>query len=90
MRILCPLCGDRDSREFHYRGSAKLIDRPDGDAGDQVFFDYVYIRDNPAGPNRELWFHETGCRSWLVAERNTVTHEFLSVELAETAKRGAK
>ena len=34
MRINCPVCGERDSREFHYRGSAKLMDRPAGDAGE--------------------------------------------------------
>jgi len=90
MRINCPLCGERDSREFHYRGAAKLLDRPAPDAGDKAFYDYVYLRDNPAGVNRELWFHETGCRAWLVAERNVSTHEFKSVKLATDVKRGAK
>jgi heterotetrameric sarcosine oxidase delta subunit len=90
MRINCPVCGERDSREFHYRGSAKLMDRPAGDAGEAAFYDYVYVRENPAGRNRELWFHEMGCRSWLVAERDTVSHEFFSVELADAATRGAK
>ena len=28
MRICCPICGERDLREFHYEGSSKLIDRP--------------------------------------------------------------
>ncbi len=90
MRINCPVCGERDSREFHYRGSAKLLDRPKGDAGAEAFFDYVYIRENPAGVNRELWFHETGCRSWIVAERNVSTHEFHATALAADVTRGAK
>ncbi len=90
MRIKCPLCGERDLREFHYRGAADLLDRPAPDAGEEAFFRYVYIRQNPAGMNRELWFHETGCRSWLLAERDVTTHEFGKVELAEMAKRGAK
>ena len=89
MRINCPLCGERDSREFHYRGSAKLLQRPAPDAGQAAFFDYVYIRDNPAGPHRELWFHEMGCRAWLLAERDTTTHEFGRVILAADADRGA-
>lgn len=88
MRINCPLCGDRDVREFHYRGAAKLLDRPAADAGDAAFFDYVYLRDNPAGENRELWHHEMGCRSWIVALRNVSTHEFIATELADTATRG--
>lgn len=87
MRITCPICGPRDSREFHYRGAAKLMNRPAPDAGDEAFHDYVHIRENPAGANRELWFHEQGCRAWLVADRNVTTHEFLSVELAADAKR---
>jgi methylglutamate dehydrogenase subunit B len=88
MRINCPLCGMRDSREFHYRGAAKLLERPAGDARAEAFFDYVYQRENPAGMNRELWFHEMGCRSWLVAERNVTTHEFGQVVLAADVKRG--
>jgi len=87
MRIECPICGPRDSREFHYRGSAKLLDRPTADAGEEAFSDYVYQRENPAGRNRELWFHELGCRAWLVAERDVTTHAFFSVQLAKTAKR---
>jgi len=90
MRIHCPICGQRDSREFHYRGSARLIDRPAEKAGEAEFFDYVYLRENLTGPNRELWFHESGCRSWIVAKRNVSTHEFLSTELATDVKRGAK
>jgi heterotetrameric sarcosine oxidase delta subunit len=88
MRIHCPNCGPRDSREFHYRGSAELIARPVPDADQATFLNYVYLRDNPAGPHRELWLHDGGCRSWIVAERNTATHEFLSTQLAVDVKRG--
>ena len=49
--------------------------------------DYVYLRSNPAGAHRELWYHEQGDRSWLVVTRNTVTHEILSVELARDVAR---
>jgi methylglutamate dehydrogenase subunit B len=82
MRINCPLCGERDSREFHILGSAILLDRPPGDAGLAAFHDYVNLRDNPAGENAELWSHEGGCRAWLQVTRNTVTHEVLAVALA--------
>ncbi|MFB9950527.1 sarcosine oxidase subunit delta [Rhizobium puerariae] len=84
MLIPHPLLGPRDAQEFTYLGDAALLDRPDGMAGDALdaFNDYVYLRDNPAGIHRELWFHEQGDRSWLVVTRNTVTHEILSAELA--------
>jgi len=84
MIINHPLLGPRDSAEFTYLGDAALINRPDwqaDDAADQ-FHDYLYLRDNPAGEHRELWFHEQGDRSWLVISRNTLTHEISKVELA--------
>ena len=84
MIIKHPLLGPRDSQEFVYLGDASLLDRPDWQAGnaEDVFFDYQYIRDNPAGTHRELWFHEMGDRSWLIVTRDTVSHEILKVELA--------
>lgn len=79
-----PLLGPRDAAEFTYLGDASLIDRPQWDAPDaaEQFHDYVYLRDNPAGEHRELWFHEQGDRSWLVITRNTITHEIINIELA--------
>ena len=84
MIIPHPLLGPRDAAEFVYLGDATLIDRPDPDAPDaaEAFHDYLYLRDNPAGPHRELWYHEQGDRSWLVVTRDTTTHEILSAELA--------
>jgi methylglutamate dehydrogenase subunit B len=89
MRLTCPLCGERDLREFTYRGSAKLLDRPPGDAGGEAFHDYLNLRDNPAGPNPELWYHGDGCRAWLLLTRDTVTHEILSARLAHDRSGGA-
>ncbi|SIS50675.1 sarcosine oxidase subunit delta [Paracoccus saliphilus] len=91
MLIPHPLLGLRDAQEFTYLGDARLIERPDGMAAgaEAVFADYVYLRDNPAGVHRELWFHEQGDRSWLVVTRDTVTHEIISAELArDVAMRG--
>lgn len=84
MLIPHPILGPRDAEEFTYLGDARLLDRPDGMAEDAAerFIDYVYLRDNPAGEHRELWFHEQGDRSWLVVTRNTLTHEILGAELA--------
>jgi len=84
-----PLLGPRDSAEFTYMGDARLIDRPDPADTDAAatFFDYAYLRDNPMGWHRELWFHEAGDRSWLVVTRNTLTHEISKVELARDVAR---
>ena len=92
MIINHPLLGPRDAAEFVYLGDASMIDRPDPDADNaaEQFYEYGYLRDNPAGAHQELWYHEQGDRSWLVVTRNTLTHEITSVELARDAakKRG--
>jgi heterotetrameric sarcosine oxidase delta subunit len=88
MIINHPILGPRDAQEFVYLGDANLINRPDGrEASPQVMHDYVYLRTNPAGEHRELWYHEQGDRSWLVVTRNTLTHEIVSVELARDVAR---
>jgi methylglutamate dehydrogenase subunit B len=90
MRIPCPLCGLRDRREFYYAGAADLMKRPASDAPPEDWDAYLHLRDNPAGPTRELWFHETGCGAWLVVERDTLTHQIHAARLtAETASGGA-
>lgn len=91
MLIPHPILGPRDAQEFSYLGDASMLDRPDGmaDGAADVFHDYVYLRENPAGIHRELWFHEQGDRSWLVVTRNTVTHEILGAELARDVALGA-
>ena len=89
MRIECPFCGEREPGEFAYLGDAKPkrpdVTAPDAaaDAGvEDLFYDYVYLRDNVAGTMSEYWYHGGGCRSWLVVERNTLTHEIGSVQAA--------
>jgi heterotetrameric sarcosine oxidase delta subunit len=79
MRIPCPFCGERDLSEFVYLGDAAFR-RPDPGApqAEAQFIEAVYLRDNPAGPHEELWYHASGCRSWLRVNRNTVTHEIFT------------
>jgi len=89
MIIPHPILGPRDAQEFVYLGDASLIERPDAlaEGARDAFHDYLYLRDNPAGVHRELWFHEQGDRSWLVVTRNTLTHEVLGAELARDVAR---
>ncbi len=84
MLINHPHLGPRDAAEFVYLGDASLINRPDwqSENASDEFYEYLYLRDNPAGEIRELWFHEQGDRSWLVVTRNTLTHAITKVELA--------
>jgi heterotetrameric sarcosine oxidase delta subunit len=85
MRLTCPVCGERDHREFTYQGDAVMLERPAPGADTATWVDWLHLRDNPAGPTRELWYHEAGCCSWLVVERDTTTHAILSVDLLETS-----
>ena len=80
MRILCPHCGLRDVREFTYLGDA-TVERPDPNGANALanFVSYVYLRDNPAGEHRELWYHGAGCQTWLSVTRNTRTHAISDV-----------
>ena len=89
MIIEHPRLGPRDAAEVVYLGDASLLDRPDWQAEDAAerFYEYGYLRDNPAGQHQELWYHEQGDRSWLVVTRNTVSHEITKVELARDVAR---
>lgn len=73
MRITCPYCGSRDLREFTFLGEACAPGDP---------YEQAYLRDNPAGRSTGLWSHDNGCRSWLLIERDSRTHEIFSVSLA--------
>jgi heterotetrameric sarcosine oxidase delta subunit len=98
MRIECPFCGWRDSGEFTVRGDAKP-QRPslpvnatpaDVAAAQDAAYDYVFLRDNVAGLTSEHWYHGGGCRSWLVVERDTLTHRIASVRAAQTGAAPAR
>ena len=86
MRVQCPWCGERDAGEFAFLGDASCR-RPSPDVPDAQsrFFDYAYPRDNPAGRYEELWYHASGCRSWLRVVRDTLTHAVHSVHLLKEA-----
>jgi heterotetrameric sarcosine oxidase delta subunit len=80
MLIPCPCCGPRDAGEFSYGGDATL-GRPDDSANLDAWCAYVYLRANARGPHLEYWQHTGGCRAWLRARRDTVTHEVQGAEL---------
>ncbi len=83
MRIDCPHCGSRDLHEFSILGDASYR-RPDPASDDALsaFVEAVHIRDNRAGIHEELWYHASGCRSWLKVSRDTRTHEIHGVTFA--------
>ena len=88
MRLTCPICGERDRREFYYVGDAVALNRPEADASAEAWDDYVHNRDNPCGVTRDLWYHESGCSAWIVVTRDTATHEVLGCTLASDVREG--
>lgn len=75
MLIPCPHCGHRDVSEFTYLGDAKSIRPEPAKAKQTAWVDFVYYRDNPLGPHKELWQHNGGCRLVVELVRDTKTHE---------------
>ena len=89
MKIPCPLCGSRDRREFYYYGAEDYLTRPDETDSIEALDNHLFLRDNPAGPTRDVWYHEQGCGAWMMVRRNTITHEVLDAELVTARKKGA-
>jgi heterotetrameric sarcosine oxidase delta subunit len=78
--IICPHCGPRNSDEFTFNGEVRP--RPDVNTTTPAEWRrYLYMRQNLAGWVTERWFHVSGCRRFLMVERNTETNEIRSVEV---------
>ena len=90
MQIPCPHCGNRDLREFSYHGDATLK-RPDPAAAEAPaqFVDYVYLRDNPAGRHRELWYHGGGCQAFVVVTRDVRDHTIFAAHSLKPKAQGS-
>ena len=87
MRIPCPYCGTRSNDEFAISGDADAAMARPTAATHDAFHPTVYLRTNPAGQHRELWYHQGGCRQWLVVTRDTRTHAVSGVEVAKDVAR---
>lgn len=84
MRLICPHCGTRDRREFTCQGAALAADRPGGDWS-EAWDRYLHLRENPAGPASELWYHQP-CGTWIEMRRDTLTHAVHGSRLASEAR----
>jgi heterotetrameric sarcosine oxidase delta subunit len=76
--IDCPWCGPRNVTEFAYQGESRARPEP-ASATPSSWRRYLYVRANPAGPVTETWLHRSGCRRFLVVERDTTTNEILVI-----------
>lgn len=83
IRINCPFCGERDHSEFTYGGDGS-IEYPALDASIEEWHDAVFLRENIRGLQLETWHHVSGCRMWLLVERDTVSHAISSIHPADS------
>jgi len=81
MRINCPFCGERDHSEFTYGGDGS-VEYPALDAPADAWVEAVFERENIRGVQTETWHHVSGCRQWILVERDTMNHKIHSVRLA--------
>jgi sarcosine oxidase subunit delta len=72
LHVPCPNCGPRPCSEFVFGGEERAVKAPDAEAD----FARVFLPENPAGPQRERWFHALGCRAWFTTMRDTTTNAF--------------
>jgi sarcosine oxidase subunit delta len=77
--LSCPHCGPRDVYEFRFGGEYQK--RPAADASRDVWVNYLYLRSNEAGVQREWWYHRLGCGLWFLASRDTRTNTVLETVL---------
>jgi sarcosine oxidase subunit delta len=76
MKILnCPLNGPRNISEFVWGGEVKPMPDP-ATVSDRDWAAFVFLENNEAGVVREWWCH-VPTSYWFIAERNTVTDEFV-------------
>jgi heterotetrameric sarcosine oxidase delta subunit len=75
--LACPNCGPRPVDEYGYGGEVTV--RAASSEDERTLFSYLYFRRNVAGPQREWWFHTSGCREWFQAERDTRDNTVLQI-----------
>lgn len=82
----CPNCGARNVQEFRYGGEYNPRPAKPMEVDDEAWTDYVYMRDNNWGVQKEWWYHRSGCQLWFLAERHTRSNEVLKTYLWAPAK----
>lgn len=75
--IECPNCGPRNAQEFRYGGEYNPRPKDPNHVSEDAWTDFVYMRANQNGLQKEWWYHRAGCQIWFLAERHTRTNEVI-------------
>lgn len=74
LQLTCPNCGERNVAEFRFGGEYKVRPQnPEQRQADEAWTDYLYLKQNKLGWQKEWWYHRAGCGRWFLAERHTKT-----------------
>jgi sarcosine oxidase subunit delta len=71
----CPNCGPRNVQEFRYGGEYNPRPRTPLATEEEAWVEYVFMRENKLGVQKEWWYHRSGCGTWFLSERHTKTNE---------------
>lgn len=74
----CPNCGPRNVSEFRFGGEYNPRPGQPLAVSDVEWCDYVFMRANKLGVQKEWWYHRAGCGLWFLAERHTKSNEVVA------------
>ena len=72
--ITCPICGRRDLYEFRFGGEVRGPRPEEEGLTPEAYSQFVHMRTNPGGPQKEWWYHRDGCATWFTVWRDTLTN----------------
>ena len=85
LTLTCPVCGPRNAYEFRFGGEDRGPRPPEEELNTgSALYEYVHLRSNLAGPQKEWWYHRDGCGTWFTTWRDTTTN--LEVRKIEVRK----
>lgn len=87
LQLNCPNCGERNVSEFRFGGEyVQRPKNPEDPASDEAWVNYLYLKENKLGVQKEWWYHRAGCGRWFLAERHTKNQVVEKTYLWEPAK----
>jgi sarcosine oxidase subunit delta len=86
--VTCPNCGLRNASEFRHGGEHRPRPRPERALSQAEWAEYLYMRRNVMGVQKEWWYHRAGCGLWFLAERDTRTNQVLRTYLWQPEAEG--
>ena len=72
--ITCPICGKRDLYEFRFGGEVRGPRPEEEGLTPEAYSQFVHMRTNSGGPQKEWWYHRDGCSTWFTVWRDTLTN----------------